>query len=164
MAKFRKEDRILDIDASMQGTLSFKDPVNLRINGMFEGKLMFRGILTIGKDATVKADITGENIFIEGIFNGKMESSGIISLRKEARVEAELFTSGLEIEEGAFFEGVIKMNKDMLSMDEISKFLNVDKDKVESWVKDGKIPYVQKEEGVYFAKSKIEEWLAKGRV
>jgi len=28
----KTDDKILDVDASMQGTLSFKDPVNLRIN------------------------------------------------------------------------------------------------------------------------------------
>ena len=44
--RFKQEDgadpvreKILDVDASMQGTLSFNDPVNLRINGKFEGKL-----------------------------------------------------------------------------------------------------------------------------
>ena len=164
MAKFRRDERFLDIDASMQGTLSFKDPVNLRINGMFEGKLSFKGTLTIGKEAFVKADIVGEAVFIEGRFSGKVDSSALVSLRKSAHVEAEIFTSALEIEEGAFFEGVIKMAKDVLTMDELTSFLNVDRDKVESWVKDGKIPYIQKEEGIYFAKSKIEEWLAKGKV
>ena len=43
------KEKILDVDASMQGTLSFKDPVNLRINGKFEGKLQTKGSLTIGE-------------------------------------------------------------------------------------------------------------------
>ena len=33
------EEKILDVNATMQGTMIFKDPVNLRINGEFEGKL-----------------------------------------------------------------------------------------------------------------------------
>jgi len=41
-------EKILDVDASMQGTLAFKDPVNLRINGKFDGKLDTKGSLTIG--------------------------------------------------------------------------------------------------------------------
>ena len=41
-----REDKILDVDARMQGTVVFKDPVNLRINGSFEGKLDTRGNLT----------------------------------------------------------------------------------------------------------------------
>ena len=54
----RKEDleqkeKVLDVDASMQGTLAFKDPVNLRINGKFEGRLETKGFLTIGEHAVV---------------------------------------------------------------------------------------------------------------
>ena len=45
------QGKILDVDASMQGTLSFKDPVNLRINGRFEGRLITKGTLTIGDRA-----------------------------------------------------------------------------------------------------------------
>ena len=53
--KERIEDKILDVDARMQGTIIFKDPVNLRINGSFEGKLETRGRLTIGENARVGA-------------------------------------------------------------------------------------------------------------
>ena len=38
-AQVPAEEKILDVTASMQGTISFKDPVNLRILGSFEGKL-----------------------------------------------------------------------------------------------------------------------------
>ena len=66
MAKKNNElqEKILDVDASMQGTISFKDPVNLRINGSFEGKLDTRGNLTIGENAKVTANINGDNIVI----------------------------------------------------------------------------------------------------
>ena len=44
---FRKklEEKILDVDAAMQGNLIFKDPVNLRINGKFEGNWKPKAIL-----------------------------------------------------------------------------------------------------------------------
>ncbi len=58
------KDKILDVDASMQGTLSFNDPVNLRINGKFEGKLNTKGILMVGERADIAADIFGEYITI----------------------------------------------------------------------------------------------------
>jgi len=51
----------------MQGNLSFKDPVNLRINGRFEGNLEVRGTLAIGSTAIVKADILGDNIIEKSI-------------------------------------------------------------------------------------------------
>ncbi|MFH1644925.1 MAG: polymer-forming cytoskeletal protein, partial [Candidatus Omnitrophota bacterium] len=50
------EEKVLDVDASMQGSMVFKDAVNLRINGAFDGSLDTRGKLTIGEGAVVCAD------------------------------------------------------------------------------------------------------------
>jgi len=55
--KKNMEEKTLDVDVAMQGTLTFKDPVNLRINGKFEGNLDIRGNLTIGPTAVINADI-----------------------------------------------------------------------------------------------------------
>jgi len=60
------EEKVLDIDASIQGNVVFKDPVNLKINGKFEGGLTTKGNLTIGSSADVKADIVGESIIVAG--------------------------------------------------------------------------------------------------
>ncbi|MBI3320525.1 MAG: polymer-forming cytoskeletal protein, partial [Candidatus Omnitrophica bacterium] len=54
------QEKILDVTANMQGEISFKDPVNLHIQGTFEGKLHTKGQLTVGKTAQVKADIEGD--------------------------------------------------------------------------------------------------------
>ncbi|MFA6610525.1 MAG: polymer-forming cytoskeletal protein, partial [Candidatus Omnitrophota bacterium] len=62
--KRHEEEKILDVDAAMQGSLIFKDPVNLRINGRFEGLLNTKGNLMIGEAAAVNADITGDSIII----------------------------------------------------------------------------------------------------
>ena len=45
------EEKFMDVNAAMQGKLVFSDPVNLRINGKFEGELNVRGNLIISKDA-----------------------------------------------------------------------------------------------------------------
>ena len=164
MAKFRRDERFLDIDASMQGTLSFRNPVNLRINGSFEGRLNFRGTLTIGETASVNADIFGEKVFIEGMFKGRIESQVLVSLKNTSHVEADIITPALEIESGAFFEGSVKMVKESLTLEELSTFLNVERDRIEAWVKEGRIPYFQKEGMVLFERKKIEEWLLKEKV
>ena len=165
MAKFRREpEKILDIDASMKGTLVFKDPVNLRINGLFEGNLEFKGTLTIGENADVRAEIRGERIYIEGKFKGKIESTQTVILRDTCWVEANIFTSNISIEEGAFFEGSIKMVKDILNIDELSKYLNISREKIEDWVATGSIPYITKENKILFDRNKIEEWLTKEKV
>ena len=38
------EDKVLDVNASMQGTLRFEDPVNLRINGKFVSLPVVRSV------------------------------------------------------------------------------------------------------------------------
>ena len=53
--KKHEVEKTLDVDASMQGSLIFKDPVNLKINGRFEGTLNTKGNLMIGEHATVNA-------------------------------------------------------------------------------------------------------------
>ncbi len=68
------EEKVLDVDASMQGTMVFKDPVILRINGKFEGSLTTRGNLTIGENAVVDADIEGDDITIAGVVNGNINA------------------------------------------------------------------------------------------
>ena len=76
----KNEKKILDVDASMQGTLTFKDPVNLRINGDFEGKLDTKGILTISANAFVRADINGDEIVISGKVTKVSEIGAFIDL------------------------------------------------------------------------------------
>jgi len=59
-----EEEKFLDVSAAMQGSLAFSDPVNLRINGKFEGTLTTKGKLVVGRNADVKADIIGENVMV----------------------------------------------------------------------------------------------------
>jgi cytoskeletal protein CcmA (bactofilin family) len=79
-------DRWLEMDASMTGTLTFKDPVNLQINGRFEGTLDTKGNLSIGEKAEVKATIRGEAITIAGTVNGDVTASSRVELLPSARV------------------------------------------------------------------------------
>ena len=58
------EEKIIEISAQMDGSLTFGDPVNLKITGRFSGKLDTKGTLTIGQIALVEAHIQGENIII----------------------------------------------------------------------------------------------------
>ena len=94
--KKKTEEKILDVDASMQGTLSFKDPVNLRINGKFEGTLGTKGNLTIGPSAIVLADISGDNITIGGKVKGRVTAREKLTLLPTAVLEGEfiLFRTG----------------------------------------------------------------------
>ena len=66
----QEDEKIVEISAQMQGSLIFKDPINLKINGEFTGSLDTKGTLSIGSAATIAANITGDNIVIAGKIDG----------------------------------------------------------------------------------------------
>lgn len=162
------KEKVLDVDASMQGTLTFKDPVNLKINGKFEGKLETKGSLTIGEHAIVNADINGEHIAIAGRVNGDIKALGTVKLISTACVIGDIKTPLLSVAEGAILEGycsmmpetkVSKNTADMLTIDEVAKYLEVDRNVVLEWADTGKLPALKEGAKWIFEKSKIENWL-----
>lgn len=174
MAKKKEEfeEKILDVDASMQGTITFKDPVNLRINGSFEGKLDTRGNLTIGENAKVRASIHGDKIVVAGKVKGDIKATQSLSLIAPATVEGNLTTPRLSITEGAILEGQVSMlgvkegdAPDVsLTLKDVAQYLEVEARVVEEWARGRKIPGQQENGEWVFRKSDIDHWIQKERV
>lgn len=168
-------EKILDVDASMQGSMTFKDPVNLRINGTFEGSLNTRGNLTIGENAAVKADIKGENIVIAGEVTGDITALNALRLVPPARVIGDIDAPTLQIDKGAILQGNCRMistvksspksrNADFLSTDEVAKYLDIDTTLVVKWVASGRLPGIKDKDNWKFDRSKIDEWVANEKI
>lgn len=174
MAKKKEEveEKILDVDASMQGTISFKDPVNLRINGSFEGKLDTRGNLTIGENAKVQASIHGDRIVVAGKVNGDITATQSLSLVAPAVVEGNVSTPRLSITEGAVLEGQVAMlgvkegdaPEVNLTLKDVAQYLEVEARVVEEWARAKKIPGQQENGEWLFKKSAVDHWIQKERV
>jgi excisionase family DNA binding protein len=162
--KKKLEEKILDVDAAMQGTLSFKDPVNLRINGKFEGSLEVRGNLTIGQAAIVAADITGDNIIVGGKVKGRITARERLTLLPSAIVEGEIYPVKLNITEGAIFEGRCLMLHDFLNAEELARYLEVDLNSVMEWANSGKMPASKEGEQWKFERKAIDSWVASGKI
>jgi len=160
----KSTEKILDVDASMQGTLSFKDSVNLRINGKFEGTLDTKGNLTIGEAATVEAHITGENIIIAGKVRGDIIAKDRLVLLPTATMQGDIKTPKLNIVEGAVFEGTCHMLDDVLDADELSRYLEIDLDSILEWAGTGKIPAFKEGSNWRFHRAKVDEWVAAGKI
>jgi len=88
-------EKVLDVNASMQGTLRFDDPVNLRINGKFEGTLDTKGMLMVGERADIRANITGESISIAGQVNGNIKAAKSLKLEPKAKLNGDVETPSL---------------------------------------------------------------------
>ena len=167
-------ERILDVDASMQGSLVFKDPVNLRISGRFEGTLNTQGNLMIGEKAVVNADITGDSIVVAGKVNGNINALKELKLISPGCVVGDIQTPLLSIAEGAIFEGNSKMlsrsrsesspSLNVMTSDELAKYLEVDAGLILEWVNAGKLPATKEGNSWRFERSKVDEWVASGKI
>ena len=162
--KKKIEEKLLDVDASMQGTLSFKDPVNLRINGRFEGNLDVKGSLTIGATAVVKADIMGDDVIIGGRVKGKIIAKETLVMLSTAIVEGEIYPAKLNVSEGAIFDGNCSMLHDFLTAEELARYLEVDLKSITEWVNSGKIPATKEGDNWRFERKNIDAWIGTGKV
>jgi len=177
MAKKREEfeeQKILDVDASMQGTISFKDPVNLRINGSFEGKLDVRGNLTIGENAKVKANINGDRIIVAGKVNGDILATQSVSVIAPAVIQGNIATPRLSMTEGAVVDGQLSMMNlggqpsapadERLSLKDVAQYLEVEAKVVEEWARKQRIPAKQENGEWIFFKSSVDRWIQEENV
>ncbi len=167
------EEKILDVDASMQGTITFKDPVNLRINGSFEGKLDTRGNLTIGENAKVKASINGDRVIIAGKVTGDVIATQSVSIIAPAVIQGNITSPKLSVTEGAVLEGQISMMSQRqtddpgdvsLTLKDVAQYLEVEAKVVEEWAKNKRIPAHQENGNWIFSKSAIDRWIQEENV
>ncbi|MFH1837768.1 MAG: polymer-forming cytoskeletal protein [Candidatus Omnitrophota bacterium] len=168
-------DKMLDVSASMQGTLRFEDPVNLRINGKFEGTLDTKGVLMIGHKADIAANIVGEEILISGRVLGNIKAGKSLRLESSASLKGDVETPILSIGEGAVINGRIKMTgftgeeniskrDNWLDTNQLAEYLEVDRNKVGEWASDGVLPGTKEGGQWIFERSKIDQWIADGKV
>ena len=167
---------MLDVDASMQGSLAFRDPVNLRINGKFEGSLDIKGTLTVGENAEVKANIIGEAIVISGRVTGNVSAANSLGLTSTAYLLGDIRTPSLNIAEGAVFQGKCDMqlkeakisrstiNQALMTVEELAKYLEIDAASILDWAKTGKIPAQKEGNSWKFDRIKVDTWIASEKI
>ena len=106
-----KEDKFIDIEAGMEGNVKFSSPVNLRINGKFEGNLETLGVLVIGEKADVKTKvIKGEDITIAGKVKGDIVSSRRLEFSPTANVIGDIRAPILIVNGGAVLKGACNVS------------------------------------------------------
>jgi len=162
---FTDEEKVVEINAQMQGTLSFKDPVNLKVNGNFNGTLDTRGTLAIGSTASVEAHITGENIIVAGKIKGDIVAKKMLVLMPTAYLTGNILTPKLNIVEGAIFQGQCQMTADdFLNADEVAKYLELDTPAILELANSGQIPAKKSGDKWTFDRKRIDEWATSGKV
>ncbi len=163
-------ERWIEVDTSMAGNLTFKEPVNLRINGRFEGSLDAKGKLVVGQAAVVRADLRSDDVSIAGSVDGNITAVARLHIEAGARVVGRLLTPAIRIDEGAVVHGSIEMqatksgSASWMNVDELASYLEVDSPTIRQWSEEGRLPAERVGDGWKFDRAKIEDWLAQERI
>ena len=93
----------------IKGEIAATDPIY--IYGSVEGSISAPAHrVTIGKEGTVKADITAREVVIMGDVCGKLHSDERVEIRSEGSLLGNLATKRLCVEEGAVLQGTIDVH------------------------------------------------------
>ncbi len=87
----------------LEGKLTFSGMV--RIDATFQGSIVTDGVLVVGTDAKVDADIACGTVVIEGEVNGSVTASEAVELRSTATLRGDIESPSLAVERGATFDG-----------------------------------------------------------
>ena len=162
--KETSQEKVIEINAQMDGTLSFGDPVNLRITGRFSGKLDTKGTLTVGQTGYVEAHIQGDNIVIAGKVKGNVMAKKMLVLMPTAVLTGDISTPKLNIVEGAVFQGRCQMMDEFLNVEDLAQYLEIESAAIEDLATTGKIPAIKDDHGWKFERIKIDQWAASVKV
>jgi cytoskeletal protein CcmA (bactofilin family) len=85
---------------------------DLFVDGLVDGKITIaNSTVTIGPNATVKADITARELVVRGRADGKFTATERIQLWHTARVRGDLKCERISIEDGAELSGMVEAGR-----------------------------------------------------
>lgn len=95
----------------INGDIAFSD--RLQVDGRVNGKISSDdGTLIIGEQGHLEAQIDVGVCVVHGSINGNLTARSKVEIRRTGRVHGDVMTPVLLVEEGAVFNGVIKMGQE----------------------------------------------------
>lgn len=98
---------LLGKGTSFEGKLFFEGTV--RIDGAFTGEVSTDGLLVIGEQALVHAQVKADTVIILGEMHGNIYASKVVEIKGKGKVFGDIHTPSLIVDEGVFFEGLCSM-------------------------------------------------------
>jgi len=93
------------------GDISFAD--RLQVDGKSQGKITSaNGTLIVGESARIEAQIDVGVCVVHGLVQGNLIARSKLEIRKTGRVQGDVITPVLLVEEGAVFNGAIRMSQE----------------------------------------------------
>ena len=102
---------VLSADLHITGNL--KTSGDIQVEGTVEGDIRAH-LLTIGESATIKGEVTADDVVINGRIVGRVRGLKV-RLTSTARVEGDIIHKTIAIESGAHFEGSVQRQDDPLN-------------------------------------------------
>lgn len=102
-----EEETVIGVQSSFDGNLRCES--NLRIKGSAQGEIACEKSVFIEESAKVNANVKAANAVVAGELEGSITCEGRLEILATGRVTGELTAGVLIIQEGAFFEGHLKM-------------------------------------------------------
>ena len=102
---------VLSADLHVTGNMKTTGDVN--VEGTVEGDIRAH-LLTIGESATIKGEVTADDVVINGRIVGRVRGLKV-RLTSTARVEGDIIHKTIAIESGAHFEGSVQRQDDPLN-------------------------------------------------
>ena len=95
---------------SVRGEIS--SPMDMRIDGHFDGRICSQGRVVVGEHARIKGDIICQNADFWGQMTGNFYVRETLSLKAGCTVAGELHVKRIQIELDAQFNGTCRMIRD----------------------------------------------------
>jgi cytoskeletal protein CcmA (bactofilin family) len=103
------DDSVIGDGTTFDG--SFKSDHSIRIHGAVQGEVESKQRVTIEETARVQAKVTAEQIVVDGEVDGELTCPGRVEITPSGRVTGTINAGLLVMQEGAYFEGQLKMLK-----------------------------------------------------
>ncbi|MEN6479199.1 MAG: polymer-forming cytoskeletal protein [Anaerolineales bacterium] len=109
-AALGKIDNVLGAETRFKGNIIADG--NIRIDGLYEGRIETAGNVIIGPEARVLADIVATVVQVWGAVQGNVMTRGRLEILPTGRVFGNLRVASLLIDEGGIFRGECIMGAD----------------------------------------------------
>jgi cytoskeletal protein CcmA (bactofilin family) len=86
---------------------------NVYSDGELEGNVDLDGSLTVGPEGRVRANVQARSIVVQGRVEGDLHGLERAELKQSATIVGDIYTPRIAIEDGAFLEGSVHVNKDI---------------------------------------------------
>lgn len=92
-----------------KGVITYNGTV--RIDGRLDGEIHTEGVLVVGEDAVISAQVTAGTVISRGKITGDIVASGKVRLQAPAVLNGSVKAPLLSIGEGVLFNGSLEMAK-----------------------------------------------------